>query len=118
MIVASEVYLGAAPYYARHQIPYSDDLFRSLVRLCRLDTSSCALDLGAGTGLISIPLTRSVANVLSVDPSDEMLKEARRLADASGVENIEFLVSRSEDVNRPTSSFDIATIAGAFLWMD
>ncbi|MCA6115233.1 class I SAM-dependent methyltransferase [Bradyrhizobium sp. WSM 1738] len=118
MIVASELFRGAAPYYARHAIPYPDDFFRSLVRVCGLTNSSRALDLGAGTGQIGIPLARSVANVLSVDASDEMIQEGRRIAKAMGIKNVEFLASRSEDLNQPMPSFDIATIAGSFFWMD
>ncbi|TWB89470.1 methyltransferase family protein [Bradyrhizobium macuxiense] len=118
MIVASELYRGAAPYYARHVKPYSEDIFRSLFRVCRLASSSRALDLGAGTGLIGIRLAHSIAHVASVDPSDEMLQEAKRIAKAAGVRNIEFIVSRSEDLNESMSSFDIATIACSFPHMD
>ncbi|MGY4509469.1 class I SAM-dependent methyltransferase [Bradyrhizobium sp. USDA 3650] len=118
MIVVSEIYRGAAPYYARYGLSYPDDLFRSLVRLCRLSKSSRALDLGAGTGQIAIPLARSIGDVLFVDPSEEMVQEGRRVAKAEGIKNIDFLVSRSEDLAGPTSSFDIATLAGSFLWMD
>ncbi|MET4349380.1 class I SAM-dependent methyltransferase [Bradyrhizobium sp. RT9a] len=118
MIVASELFRGAAPYYARHTIPYSEDFFRSLARVCRLSNSSRALDLGAGTGQISIPLARLVKDVVSVDVSDEMVKEGRRLAELLQVKNIEFVVSRSEDLNESISSFDIATIASSFHWMD
>lgn len=118
MIPAVEPFHGVAPYYARYIAPFSEDIFRSLVRVCRLTSESRALDLGAGTGLFSIPLARSVRNVLSVDPCDEMLQEGRRMAEALGVKNIDFLVSRSEDLNQPASSFDIATIANSFNWMD
>ncbi|MET4323774.1 class I SAM-dependent methyltransferase [Bradyrhizobium sp. RT5a] len=118
MIVANDAFRGAAPYYARHWKPYPEDLFRSLVRVCGLTSSSRALDLGAGTGQMAIPLARSVAEVLFVDRSDEMVQEGKRMAESAGVKNIDFLVSRSEDLDEPTSSFDIATIAGSFHWMD
>ncbi|MES5485131.1 class I SAM-dependent methyltransferase [Bradyrhizobium sp. INPA03-11B] len=118
MTLASELYRGAAPYYVRYMIPYSEDIFQSLIRVCRLASSSRVLDLGAGTGMIGIRLARSVAHVLSVDPSDEMLREARRRAEVAGVKNIEFVVSRSEDLNESMLSFDIATIASSFLHMD
>ncbi|MDH2356508.1 class I SAM-dependent methyltransferase [Bradyrhizobium sp. SSUT112] len=118
MIGASELFRGTAPYHARHAVPYPDELFRSLVRLCRIGNSSRVLDLGAGTGQISIPLARLVANVLFVEPSDEMVQEGRRIAEALGAKNIDFLVSRSEGLNEPGSSFDIAVIADSFFFMD
>ncbi|MDH2402759.1 class I SAM-dependent methyltransferase [Bradyrhizobium sp. SSUT18] len=118
MIAVTDIYRGAATYYARHALPYPEDLFYSLVRVCSLSNSSRALDLGAGTGQIAIPLARLVADVLFVDPSDEMVEKGRQMAEAVGVKNIEFSVSRSEDLNEPMSSFDIATIAASFLWME
>lgn len=118
MTMQSELFRGAAPYYARHAVPYPEDFFKSLVRVCSLTNSSRVLDLGAGTGQIGFPLARWVAAVLSVDPSDEMVQEGRRTAEALGVKNIQFLVSRSEDLSEPISSFNIATIAGAFHYMD
>lgn len=118
MIAASELFRGAGPYYARHAVPYPEDFFRSLVRVCSLTRSSRALDLGAGTGQIGIPLARSVADVLSVDPSDEMVREGKRTAEVLGLKNIEFRVSRAEDLDEPMSSFDIVIIAGAFHYMD
>ncbi|WP_407175645.1 class I SAM-dependent methyltransferase [Bradyrhizobium sp. STM 3562] len=118
MTAAGEIYRGAARYYATHITPFSHEIFRSLARVCRLAGSSRALDLGAGTGLFSIPLARSVGNVLSVDPCDEMLQEGRLRAEILGIKNIDFLVSRSEDLIETASSFDIATIANSFNWMD
>jgi SAM-dependent methyltransferase len=118
MIMAGELFRGAAPYYARHMIPFPEDFFRSVLRVCRLSDSSRVLDLGAGTGQIGIPLARSVAKVLSVDRSDEMVQEGKRAAEALGATNIEFLVSRSEDLNESESSFDVATIANSFQYMD
>ncbi|MFG3594646.1 class I SAM-dependent methyltransferase [Bradyrhizobium sp. RDI18] len=118
MIEATEIYRGAAPYYARHGLAYPEDFFVSLIRVCRLNNGSRAIDLGAGTGQISIRLARSIGGVLFVDPSGEMVHEGKRMARSIGVKNIEFLMSRSEDLNEPESSFDIATIAGAFIFMD
>lgn len=118
MIKSSELYRGAAPYYTQYVAPFSEDIFRSLARICRLTSSSRALDLGAGTGLFGVPLARLVSSVLAVDPSDEMLQEGRRVAEALGVKNIEFFTSRSEDLNELVPSFDIVTIANSFHWMD
>ncbi|TKV74020.1 methyltransferase domain-containing protein [Bradyrhizobium elkanii] len=118
MTEASELFRGAAPYYARHRLGYPKDLFRSLVRVCRLADKSRAIDLGSGTGQISIPLARSIADVLSVDPNDEMIEEGRQMARTEGVENIRFVISRSEDLNEPASLFHIATIASSFHWME
>ncbi|MDI2110558.1 MULTISPECIES: class I SAM-dependent methyltransferase [Bradyrhizobium] len=118
MFAASEIFSGAAPYYARHAVPYPEDVFRSLIRLCRLTTSTRVLDLGAGTGQIGLPLAQSVGNVFSVDPSSEMVEEGRRMASTRGVNNLDFLVSTSENLQLPASSFDLATIALSFHWMD
>ncbi|OMI12959.1 hypothetical protein BSN85_08420 [Bradyrhizobium brasilense] len=118
MTEASELFRGAAPYYARHRLGYPADLFRSLLRVCHLDDKSRAIDLGSGTGQIGIPLARSIGGVVSVDPNDEMIAEGRRRAGEDGLTNIEFVVSRSEDLPEPASTFHIATIASSFHWME
>ncbi|MCW2117182.1 MULTISPECIES: class I SAM-dependent methyltransferase [Bradyrhizobium] len=118
MTEASELFRGAARYYTRHRLGYPEDLFRSLLRVCRLADRSRAIDLGAGTGQISIPLAHSIADVLSVDPNDEMIEEGRRRAKEKGLANIRFVVSRSEDLPEPAPLFHIATIASSFHWME
>jgi ubiquinone/menaquinone biosynthesis C-methylase UbiE len=43
------------------------------------------LDAGCGTGYLSVQLARRGADVVGVDPSEEMLRVARRNADRAGV---------------------------------
>ncbi|MGD2132004.1 MAG: class I SAM-dependent methyltransferase [Maricaulaceae bacterium] len=66
------------------------------------------VDIGAGTGLLAVPLAEQVACVVAVDPSEEMLGVLRRKADASGATNIETMRGVAEALPVPASSFDIA----------
>jgi trans-aconitate methyltransferase len=49
-----------------------------------------AVDFGCGVGRTTIPLAEAVDEVIGIDISDSMLKEARRNAEARGVRNIVF----------------------------
>lgn len=46
------------------------------------------LDVGAGSGALSIPLARVVDQVTALDPSPAMLKELKRLMEEEGLSNI------------------------------
>ena len=67
--------------FGRHLRHQEVKLFLSLVP----EGSSRVLDLGAGTGKLSIPLTREFGRVVSADASAEMLKVAREGAEKEGV---------------------------------
>lgn len=64
-----------------------------------------ALDFGCGVGRIAIPLARRVGHVVGVDVSESMLEEARRNADAAGVNNLTLLPS-DDDLSRLEGRFD------------
>lgn len=48
------------------------------------------LDIGCGTGRLSIPIAKRVKKVISMDVSSNMLEYAKKYAEEEGVENIEF----------------------------
>jgi ubiquinone/menaquinone biosynthesis C-methylase UbiE len=77
-----------------------------------------ALDLGCGPGVIAIPLSYTVAEVVAVDPDADMIAEGRRLAALRGRENIQWLRSRAEEIPLEAEHFRVTTIGRAFQWMN
>ena len=68
------------------------------------------LDLGSGGGIDVLLSARRVGpsgRAYGVDMTDEMLELARRNAAAAGVDNVEFLQGRIEDVPLPAASVDV-----------
>lgn len=64
-----------------------------------------ALDFGCGVGRLAIPLARVCGAATGVDVSPSMLEEARRNADAAGVDNLELLLS-DDALSRVEGRFD------------
>ncbi|MBI3988590.1 MAG: methyltransferase domain-containing protein [candidate division NC10 bacterium] len=56
------------------------------------------LDVGAGSGALSIPLAKVVEQVTALDPSPAMLKELKRLMEEEGLSNITCLEGRWGEV--------------------
>lgn len=74
------------------------------------------LDLGTGPGVVAIGLARRGVQVVGVDPSEEMLTQARRQAAKHGVTGIDWLCGVAEDLPR-VGAVDAAVIGDAFHWM-
>jgi SAM-dependent methyltransferase len=118
---AAQLFAGAAPYYARYRPSYPPALFDHLQAHFGLAaTAATAVDLGCGTGQLAIPLAARGLSVIAIDPSPEMLAEARRAATAAGVATrIRFVAGVGEDlpslVQEPVA---LMASAAAFHWMD
>jgi len=114
----SDLFDGAAWYFARYQADYPPALFRFLRENFNLEPHASVLDLGCGTGQIGVPLAESVSRVVCVDPDAAMLAEARQFAQREGADNVQFIEGHSETLPRELGPFRLTTMAGAFHWMD
>jgi ubiquinone/menaquinone biosynthesis C-methylase UbiE len=115
------VFSGTARYYSRYRPGYPDEVFCLLENKFHLDRFSRVLDLGCGTGQISLPLAPKVREVVAIDPQEEMLEEAKSLAAAKGIKNIHWLLGDSKNLSSISDSIgkiDLTVIARAFHWMD
>jgi SAM-dependent methyltransferase len=74
------------------------------------------LDLGCGPGPLARGFAPLAREVLAIDPSAEMLEEARALA--AGITNIRFLAGSSHDIGPALGSFHLVTMGRSFHWMD
>jgi SAM-dependent methyltransferase len=72
-----------------------------------------AVDLGAGTGLLTRQLARRVARVVAIEPDDRMGAVLR--ARSPGVEVIP---GKAEDIPLPDASADGVFVSSAWHWMD
>ncbi|OGM59225.1 hypothetical protein A2955_04515 [Candidatus Woesebacteria bacterium RIFCSPLOWO2_01_FULL_37_19] len=75
-----DIFKGTAWYYARYRPKYPQELFKYLVIRFNLGSNGILLDLGCGTGELTIPLARYFEDVIAFDPNEEMLNEAKRKA--------------------------------------
>ncbi len=113
------LFKGTAPYYTRYRPPYPASLIRFLVQTLALDGTGKLLDLGCGTGQLTLRLSDWFEQITGVDQEKEMIDEARRLQEIQRVTNVNWLIG---DLESPSISFDspfhAVVIAKAFHWMD
>jgi ubiquinone/menaquinone biosynthesis C-methylase UbiE len=65
------------------------------------------LDVATGTGNTALALAPYVDHVTGLDLTAEMLDEARKVATARGVENVEWVLGDAEEVPFKEGSFDL-----------
>lgn len=85
------------------------NVFLNLKKYFPLDNVSnikTALDFGCGTGRILIPFVNRLQNVVGVDISVPMLKEAKKNLDKRGITNVKLLQSNDITKTNFTHSFD------------
>jgi len=75
------------------------------------------LDLGTGTGALARELALRGCHVVGLDPSEELLNEARRLDAESGA-NVRYTKATAEETGLPSGEFDVVTAGQCWHWFD
>jgi ubiquinone/menaquinone biosynthesis C-methylase UbiE len=103
-----------ADHYARYRRGYPRPVLDRLVEDLGLTADSTVLDLGCGTGLLTVPLGERVRLAVGADPEPDMLRHAERSP------NTVWLVAADHDLPRLARLFrpDAITIAQALHLMD
>lgn len=109
---------GTAWHYARYRPGYPQEFFDDAVQQFRLDGTGRLLDLGCGTGQLTLPLAGYVAEAVGMDPEPEMLVEAAGRARATNVTNVSCAQGSSTDLPGELGRFRLVTMGRAFHWMD
>ncbi len=118
MADAPGAFAGTAAYYARYRPPYPSEFLAELRARAGARGDGTLLDLACGPGRVAIPMAPHFGRVLAVDVEDEMIETGQREASARGVANIEWRVSRAEDLQLPPNSLDLITVGEAFHRLD
>ena len=112
------LYAGSAVHYAVGRVAYPVEVADVLVAALGLDGSGTLLDVGCGPGSLSLLLAPHVAHVIGVDADADMLAEAARLAEQSGVRNVSWRRLRAEDLPADLPGVRVVSFAQSFHWMD
>ncbi|MBX7267351.1 class I SAM-dependent methyltransferase [Micromonospora sp. Llam7] len=89
---------GVATYYARHRRGYPPEVLDALVEAFGLGAADTVVDLGCGTGQLSLPLAARVGSVIGVDPEPDMLALARQAALDAARANATWLLGDDSDL--------------------
>ena len=113
-----DLFKGTAGYYARYRRGYPAPFFQHLTERFQLDGTGRLLDLGCGTGQLTLPLAAYFEQVVGMDPEPEMIVEAARQAEQRGVTNAVWIEGGSADLSAQFGPFRLVTMGSSFHWMD
>ncbi|GAA2205890.1 class I SAM-dependent methyltransferase [Nonomuraea monospora] len=108
------LFAGTGAYYARFRPGYPQAFFDDIIHRFALDGTGRLLDLGCGTGQLTVPLARHVAEAIGLDPEPDMLAQAR----TAGVGNVRWVHAGAENLPPDLGRFRLVTIGRAFHWMN
>lgn len=96
--------------YAAYRPTYPPSLVDYLASLCA--TPDVALDVGCGTGQLSVLLAERFAHVIATDASAQQIEKAQ------AHERVDYRVAPAERSDCPDNSVDLITAAQAAHWFD
>lgn len=107
----------AAEDYARHR-PGFPDAFFDRVRDYGIGLpGQKVLDLGCGTGTLARGFAKRGCNAVGLDPSPDMLAQARQLANQEAVA-LEVVRAWAENTGLSAAHFDVVTAGQCWHWFD
>jgi SAM-dependent methyltransferase len=109
-------YRSAAAHYERGRVPYAPALIHRVAEVTGLGPQHSVLDLGCGPAPLARGFAPLVREVVAMDPSAEMLNEARALAGSAA--NIRFVAGSSYDLSPSLGHFHLVVMGRSFHWMD
>lgn len=112
------LFAGAASFYSTGRAPYPPDLAERLAETLDLDGSGRLLDVGCGPGSLTLLLAHLFADAVGVDADHDMLAEAARQAERTGITNITWRHLRAEQLPADIAAPTVITLAQSFHWMD
>lgn len=112
------LFAGAAPFYATGRAPYPPGIADRLAETLGLDGSGRLLDLGCGPGSLTLLLAPLFAEVVGVDADHDMLAEAARQAERTGITHVMWRHLRAEQLPADIATPTVVTLAQSLHWMD
>lgn len=107
---------AVAELYDQVRPGYPDDALDALVTLAGLPRRGRVLEIGAGTGQMTVPLAERGYHITAVEIGEHLAERLRRNTGEYG--DVEVVCGRFEDTELPTRSYDLVTAAMAFHWLD
>lgn len=88
------------------------DLFELLASLAPTRPAELIVDLGAGTGISTVPWSTRAARVVGIELNPEMARRARQAP------NVRYVNAPAHETGLPDGCADVITCAQSFHWME
>jgi SAM-dependent methyltransferase len=113
----------AAGYYHQYRHGYPSAVIGALVGAFKLTGQDVIVDLGCGTGQLTLPVAGQVRAVIGMDVEPAMLEHARQAALDTDVRNVMWMLGADADIPAlrrllGDRSVGAVTIAQALHWMN
>ncbi|OIJ99347.1 methyltransferase [Streptomyces sp. MUSC 14] len=105
-----------AELYDRARPGYPSELYDDLTELAGTGPGSRVLEVGCGTGQVTVPLAGRGCRITAVEAGPSMAEIARR--NLAGTPGAEVVTARFEEWPLPVAPFDVVVSATAFHWID
>ena len=108
-----DLFQGTARFYDEFRVPYPAAMLDDLCRRTNATGRGRLLDVACGTGQLAFALASRFGEVCAIDQEPEAVDLARAKARARGVDNIEWVTGRAEDIEAD-HDVDLVVIGNAF----
>ncbi len=110
-------------FYHRYRRGYPDAVLDALAGAFGLNRQDVVVDLGCGTGQLTLPMARRVRAVVGVDPEPDMLRRARQAARDLAVPGVSWMLGADTDIPAlrallGDNSVAAVTVGQALHWME
>lgn len=103
--------------YGSYRAGFPDALFDRLAPFGIGTAEQKILDLGTGTGTLGRGFARRGCAVTGLDPSSDLIEEARRLDREAGLDT-DYVVAAAEDTGLPDAAFAVVGAGQCWHWFD
>jgi len=105
-----------AECYNLYRSPYPQQVVDTVIALSKLHTGSRVLEIGCGTGQLSVPLAQHGIDLVAIELGPNLAALARQ--NLKRFPNAQVEVSSFEEWPLPSQKFDAVVCASAFHWLD
>ena len=102
--------------YNVYRSPYPQEVVDTVIAASNLHHGSRVLEIGCGTGQLSVPLAQHGIDLLALELGPHLAALARR--NLKRFANVQVEVSSFEEWPMPSQKFDAVVSASAFHWLD
>lgn len=104
--------------YAEYRDIYPKSVYEKLVNFGIGKSGQSILDLGSGTAVLPVNLSRTGAVFSATDISENQVRYGKLIAEQKGLDNISFKVCPAEDTGFEENQFDIVTAVQCFQYFN